>query len=174
MPAASCDLPEDPGPPEGGPPAEHPQGPPIWSCSGRGLPNRRVTPALVSSCLTISPLLALGRAVCFCGTFHRVTPPGCYPAPCPVESGLSSRLRRATTRPPLAQDQFTPPPPTGQMCPRRLLDNHPPDPLPKEMGIKGVRLINSLCHPNLKIAALYAKVFVFSQRGGCLWLGCIS
>jgi len=29
-------------------------------------------------------------AVCFCGTFRRVTPPGRYPAPCPVELGLSS------------------------------------------------------------------------------------
>jgi len=38
------------------------------------------------------PCLALLEAVCFCGTFRRVTPPGCYPAPCPVELGLSSRL----------------------------------------------------------------------------------
>ena len=30
-----------------------------------------------------------GRCV-FCGTFRRVAPPGCYPAPCPVELGLSS------------------------------------------------------------------------------------
>src|SRR5690606_38747130 len=30
------------------------------------------------------------RAVCFCGTFRRLTPPRCYLAPCPVESGLSS------------------------------------------------------------------------------------
>ena len=30
------------------------------------------------------------RAVCFCGTFGRVAPPGCYPAPCSVELGLSS------------------------------------------------------------------------------------
>jgi len=29
-------------------------------------------------------------AVCFCGTVHRVAPPGCYPAPCSVELGLSS------------------------------------------------------------------------------------
>lgn len=31
-------------------------------------------------------------AVCFCGTFRRVTPPGRYPAPCPVELGLSSLI----------------------------------------------------------------------------------
>jgi len=30
------------------------------------------------------------RAVCFCATFRRVAPPGCYPAPCPMELGLSS------------------------------------------------------------------------------------
>jgi hypothetical protein len=30
------------------------------------------------------------RAVCFCGTFHRVAPPGYYPASCPAELGLSS------------------------------------------------------------------------------------
>jgi hypothetical protein len=35
-------------------------------------------------------LLGRGRAVCFCGTFRRVTPPGRYPAPCSVELGLSS------------------------------------------------------------------------------------
>jgi len=29
-------------------------------------------------------------AVCFCGPIRRVTPPGRYPAPCPVEPGLSS------------------------------------------------------------------------------------
>ena len=27
----------------------------------------------------------------FCGTFRRVAPPGCYPAPCSVEPGLSSK-----------------------------------------------------------------------------------
>ena len=64
--------------------------PSIWSCSGRGFPSRLVTQPLVSSYLTISPLLFIQRAVCFCGTFRRVTPPGCYPAPCLVELGLSS------------------------------------------------------------------------------------
>src|SRR5690606_9916749 len=33
-----------------------------------------------------------GRYV-FCATFRRVAPPGCYPAHCPVELGLSSHLR---------------------------------------------------------------------------------
>ena len=30
------------------------------------------------------------EAVCFCGAIRRVSPPGRYPAPCPVEPGLSS------------------------------------------------------------------------------------
>ena len=62
--------------------------PSIWSCSGWVLLSRLVTQPLVSSYLTISPLPR--RAVCFCGTFRRVAPPGCYPASCPVELGLSS------------------------------------------------------------------------------------
>ncbi len=38
----------------------------------------------------------------FCGTFPRVTPGGCYPPPCPMESGLSSArfLMGSATRPP--------------------------------------------------------------------------
>jgi hypothetical protein len=43
-------------------------------------------------------LIRLRRTVCFCGTVRRVAPPGCYPASCPVELGLSSRQRRAVTR----------------------------------------------------------------------------
>ncbi len=72
--------------------------PSVWSCSGWGLPSRLVSQPLVSSYLTISPLPFLGRAVCFCGTVRRVTPPGHYPASCPVELGLSSHRRRAATR----------------------------------------------------------------------------
>jgi len=34
--------------------------------------------------------LPFGRAVCFCCAFRRVSPPGRYPASCPVELGLSS------------------------------------------------------------------------------------
>jgi len=33
---------------------------------------------------------AAARSFLFCGTFRRVTPPGCYPALCPLEFGLSS------------------------------------------------------------------------------------
>ena len=62
---------------------------PMWACSGRGLASRRVTTPLVRSYRTISPL-PLARRYSFCATFRRVAPPGCYPAPCPVEFGLSS------------------------------------------------------------------------------------
>src|SRR5438128_1621465 len=50
-------------------------------------------------------------AVCSLWHFPRVTPPGRYPAPCPVESGLSST--RNGPRPPgrLLRDQFTSWPP---------------------------------------------------------------
>jgi len=40
--------------------------------------------------LTRTPISSGPLAVCFCGTFRRVTPPGCYPAPSSVELGLSS------------------------------------------------------------------------------------
>ena len=56
---------------------------------------------------------AARRLYHFCGTFRRVTPPGRYPASCPMEPGLSSPVRlsagrpadslaAATTRPPAA------------------------------------------------------------------------
>src|SRR3990172_4042983 len=46
-------------------------------------------------------ILPDGRTVCFCATFRRVAPPGCYPARCPVELGPSSPASRtgAVTRP---------------------------------------------------------------------------
>jgi hypothetical protein len=57
-------------------------------------------PALVRSYRTVSPLpvrpsrpegrASRHRRFVLCGTFLRVTPTGCYPAPCPVESGRSS------------------------------------------------------------------------------------
>ena len=43
------------------------------------------------------------RLCLFCGTVCRITPPGCYPAPCPVELGLSSNPYYTT----LAIIQFT-------------------------------------------------------------------
>ena len=70
---------------------------PAWPCTGRGLPGRRVTATPVRSYRTISPLpvrdsrAAAPSAVCFCGTFPRVSPGGRYPPPRPMVSGLSSR-----------------------------------------------------------------------------------
>lgn len=82
---------------------------PAWPCTGRGLPGRRVTTTPVRSYRTFSPLpvrgsrVAAPSAVCFCGTFPRLSPGGRYPPPCPVVSGLSSKgflpLRVRSARP---------------------------------------------------------------------------
>jgi hypothetical protein len=61
------------------------------SCFAWGLPERASPRRSVSSYLTISPLPR--GAVCFCGTFLRVTPTGRYPARCPLKPGLSSRSK---------------------------------------------------------------------------------
>ena len=47
-------------------------------------------------------LTSISEAVCFCGTFRRVAPPGSYPASCPMKLGLSSPLfsKRKVKRPP--------------------------------------------------------------------------
>src|SRR5205085_3291567 len=94
------EQPGHPGSPPGAPLGERP---PIWSCSGRGLPGRPVTRPPVGSYPTISPLPARCRRCHFCGTFLRVTPTGRYPAPRSVEPGLSSPPPHgggAATRPP--------------------------------------------------------------------------
>lgn len=44
------------------------------------------------------PIMQRGRYL-FCGTVREVTLPGRYPAPCPAESGLSSRPPKANRRP---------------------------------------------------------------------------
>lgn len=49
-----------------------------------------VTINAVVSYTAFSPLPLLKAAVIFCGTVPRVTPGGCYPPLCSVESGLSS------------------------------------------------------------------------------------
>jgi len=64
--------------------------PPIWSCSEWGLPCLRhhcQSGELLPHLFTLTPRR---RRYVFCGTFRRVSPPGCYPASCPVEPGLSS------------------------------------------------------------------------------------
>ena len=72
---------------------------PAWPCSRWGLPGRprrrgrrwSLTPPFHHHPRT-SPVCGEGwGAVCFSvALFRRVTPPGNYPAPCPVEPGLSS------------------------------------------------------------------------------------
>ena len=62
----------------------------IRSCSKWGLHSREVAITLVSSYLTFPPLPELPQAVYLCCTFLQVTLTGRYPAPCPVELGLSS------------------------------------------------------------------------------------
>jgi hypothetical protein len=61
----------------------------------------------VSSYLAFSPLPPSRRRCIFCGTFLGVTPTGRYPAPCPMEPGLSScALRAAITPSPLPSLQI--------------------------------------------------------------------
>ena len=68
--------------------------PPIWSCSGWGLPSHRVLPpARCALTAPFQPYLCSRkshRRYVFCCTFRRLTPPRRYLAPCPVEPGLSS------------------------------------------------------------------------------------
>ena len=69
--------------------------PPIWPCSGWGLPcPAALAPQAVSSYLAVSPLPrtscdAVRRSV-LCCTSRRLAPPRRYLAPCSVEPGLSS------------------------------------------------------------------------------------
>jgi len=87
--------------------------PPIWSCSGWGLPcHRRCRRrgALLPHLFTLTGPSPDGLRRClFCGTFRRLAPPRNYLAPCPVEPGLSSpaSIAGATARP-TPCTQFTP------------------------------------------------------------------
>jgi hypothetical protein len=97
-PAASCGLPAGSDGPSSdacaGGMLEHP---PFWPCSGWGLPSR---PSHLRRWWSLTPpfhpyrFAEAHRRSVFCGTVPRVTPGGCYPPPCPVESGLSSPLNR--------------------------------------------------------------------------------
>ena len=42
---------------------------------------------------------ASAGSLLFCGTFRRVAPPGCWPAPCPAQPGLSSARHKTAPRP---------------------------------------------------------------------------
>ena len=69
---------------------------PIWSCSAGGLPCRRrsrgtrcALTAPFHPCLRARNAGPVRRSL-LCCTFRRVSAPGCYPACCPSEFGLSS------------------------------------------------------------------------------------
>ncbi len=69
------------------------QCPPIWSCSGRGLPchfRYRKRGALLPHHFTLTAVPRESRRYIFCGTFRRLAPPRRYLAPRPAEPGLSS------------------------------------------------------------------------------------
>jgi len=92
LPASSSDLPECV--------AGYHMCTPIRSCSRWGLPSQPVSRLLVRSYRTVAslPVHSLCRTqrfaiggLHFCGTIPRIAPAGRYPAPCPVELGLSSR-----------------------------------------------------------------------------------
>ena len=51
--------------------------------------------ALLPHHFTLTAPAKTGAAVCFCGAFRQVALPGSYPAPCPVEPGLSSSRAHA-------------------------------------------------------------------------------
>jgi hypothetical protein len=80
--------------------AGSPRALPVWPCSGWGLPSHsRHRECWWSLTPPFHPYRDAGAPwrSALCGTVPRVTPGGCYPPPCPVESGLSSagpRTRR--------------------------------------------------------------------------------
>ena len=100
------------GPCSGSPVAIHLGSPsPVTSCGSPGTNQRavafllslapggvyRAAPVTRGAGGLLHPRFTLACASCeghrrsvLCGTFRRVAPPGRYPAPCPVESGLSS------------------------------------------------------------------------------------
>src|SRR5688500_12571444 len=79
--------------------------PPIWSCSGRGLPCRRVLPP--ARCALTAPFhpyrrAALGHALrrfAFCCTFRGLAPPRRYLASCPWSPDFPPPLRAAVAWP---------------------------------------------------------------------------
>ncbi len=88
---------------------------PAWPCSRRGLPCR---PCHQETRWALTPPFhpclcgrSRHRRSALCGTFHRLATPGRYPAPCPVEPGLSSNGVTCTRPRPLL------PPPGGNLAP---------------------------------------------------------
>jgi len=78
--------------PEGANEAGH-LSPPIWSCSRRGLPSRRSRLRrwwALTSPFHPYPRNEFRRRSILCGTVPGIAPAGGYPAPYPLEFGLSS------------------------------------------------------------------------------------
>ncbi len=78
-------------------PLERKQSPPYLVFLRVGFTSRRMSPpCAVVSYTAFSPLpvfpivMEKHRRFVFCCTFRCLTTPGCYPAPCPMEFGLSS------------------------------------------------------------------------------------
>jgi hypothetical protein len=104
--------------------------PPIWSCSGWGLPCRRCCHrrgALLPHHFNLTaPPEGGGWRCIFCGTFRGLAPPRHYLAPCPVEPGLSSpaglhQWRRLSGRLPWAVYPARPQGPSVSGTPRSLI-----------------------------------------------------
>jgi hypothetical protein len=101
---------------------------PIWPCSRRGFPCRRVLPPTRCALTApfhpcrhpdrIAPRWMLGRSI-LCCTFRGLTPPRCYLAPCPLEPGLSSPLHPCGCHAAIAQP--APPRRTIAATPARCL-----------------------------------------------------
>ena len=94
MPNTSCDRPGS----SDGPPSNAS----LFGLAPGGVylasPVTRGTGALLPHLFTLTPRDTHGRYLTerylFCGTFLRVTTTPCYGAPCPLELGLSSRVRQ--------------------------------------------------------------------------------
>ena len=107
LPGASSSLPESDGGTDRSARRSDPRIQPtllsVWPCSGWGLPSQRVTPLLVRSYRTVSPLprdkptgaQGVARRFPFCCTFPDLAVGRCYRSPSPMEPGLSSRHFRS-------------------------------------------------------------------------------
>jgi len=77
---------------------------PVWPCSRWGLPSQADHStcwcALTAPFHPCRKTLNISRRFPFCCTVPSLAAGGCYPPPCPVEPGLSSRLRSMWPGPP--------------------------------------------------------------------------
>ncbi len=96
--------------------------PPIWSCSGWGLPCHccyQQRGALLPHHFTLTNRPVGRWRYIFCGTFRRLAPPRRYLAPCPSEPGLSSTFCKAATIRPTPGEESSPITPPVQAQSRR-------------------------------------------------------